>query len=167
MSDKDSNFGLIYFILDKLLKKESNYLDKRQRDLISRNVSLGGSPDGFKYLGELYSELVGAARTKTNAGPLHADLVQEMESLRKEKAALQLDRNRVGQALAMVLQYCISGQDVRDALPNGLKDFIPHIANLDRTREEAFTLKGNPRAYQQYMKLREKLQYYIASHLIH
>jgi hypothetical protein len=56
---------------------------------------------------------------------------------------------------------------MRDALPNALKEFIPGAQRLERTRPEAFTLQDNPRAYSQYMKLREKIEFYIATRLLY
>jgi len=80
---------------------------------------------------------------------------------------MQADKERIRQALTLVLRDCRSFQDMRDALPNALKDFIPGSNRLERTRPEAYTLEDNPRAHAQYMKLREKIEFYIAARLLY
>src|SRR5690606_14141496 len=136
--------------------KEEEHLKKREHALISRNAALGGSADGFRHMGVAYCDLTGAARSRANLPRLHSSLVGELDAIRDERKTLAYEKDRTRQALAMVLKDCVDWQDIRDALPNGLEGFLPETKSLERTREEAFTLKDDPRAHDQYMRLKDK-----------
>jgi hypothetical protein len=135
--------------------------------MITSNAMQGGSPDGFRHMGLVHTHLTGAARSRGNYGKLQSELVPQMDALAVERKIMTDDRDRISQALFLVLRGCQSAQDVRDALPNSLKDLMPQLKGLERTRPEAFTLADNPRSYTQYMKLREKIDFYVAARLLY
>ena len=118
-------------------------------------------------MGAAYTELTGVARTRATLTRLHSELADEMNDLLEERKTISFDKDRVRQALFLVLRDCVSWQDIRDALPNGLKALIPECANLERTRKEAFTIDGNARAHSQYMHLRDKIEFYTVSQLLY
>jgi hypothetical protein len=111
--------------------------------------------------------LTGAARSRGNYSRLDPSLCDEMDAIVKERETVIRDKDRVKQALSMVLRDCYSRQDMRDALPNGLAAIIPACQGLERQRPEAFTLADNERSYKQYMNLREKIEFYVASRLLY
>jgi len=160
-------FHTISAIMKALFEKEQAYLSKQGVDLITRNSELGGTPDGFRFAGVIHTQLVGAARGRGNYGPLDDALVPEMFNIKSQKETMEFEMVRIKQALSLVLRDCQTPQDVRDALPNSLKNLIPGCAGLERTRPEAFTIVSDEKTYSQYMNLREKIEYYVASMLLH
>lgn len=167
MNGKNSRFKTVMTILDLLFDREEAFLTKRELALIPRNVEAGGSPDGFRYMGKIYSELSGYLLQRGVFSLLHPSLIPEMDQIQKDRQTLANDRDRVRQALTMVLQNCHGWQDIRDALPNSLASLIPECQGLERTRPEAFTIAENERSYNQYMKLREKIDFYVAARLLY
>ena len=118
-------------------------------------------------MGVVYSDLTGAARGRSSCPPLHQSLVPEMRAILEERQTLERERLQVGQAFTLVLRGCHSFQDIRDALPNGMHELIEGCKMLPRTREEGFTLADNERAQRQYQKLRDKVEFYMASKLLY
>lgn len=167
MSGSNQLHNLITHLLKALFEKEGKFLAKRQLDMVSRNTALGGTPDGFKHLGAIYSHLEGHARSRGKFELIHKSLSAEMDSLLSEVKSLAFEKDRSSQALALVLRDCRDWQEVRDALPNSLRIYVPECVHMERTKEEAFTLLDNPRAYEQYMRLRDKLNFYAAAQLLY
>jgi hypothetical protein len=119
------------------------------------------------YGGKAYVESILSIDTKTN---LHSSLIPAMNRFLADKSEVDFDTGRIKQALALILRDCRTRQDFRDALPNCLKDFIPEIRDLPRTREEAYTVRNDPnqlRAWNQYQRLREKIEFYAAARFIY
>ncbi|RWB40487.1 MAG: hypothetical protein EOQ44_25455 [Mesorhizobium sp.] len=160
-------FETVTALLTLLFEREEAQLSKRELKLIGRNVGLGGSADGFRHMGEIYSELTGPGRKRGKYTVLHRELVPEMDDILAERKIVNYERDRIRQAFTLALRDCRSWQDMRDALPNCVKDLIPECRHLPRTREEAFTLADNPRSYTQYMQLREKIEFYVAARLLY
>jgi len=154
-------------IMRFLFEKEDKDLTKREMAIVTRHTQLGGSPDGFRYLGSIYSALAGATRQRGRYDRLSPTLVPEMDGIHTDRKILEVDCSRIKQALVLVLVGVSSFQDMRDALPNCLQDSIPECKGLARTRDEAYTLLDNRRAYSQYMQLREKIEFYVATRLIY
>lgn len=154
-------------ISNLLFEKEEAHVTRSEYGMITRNAELGNSSDGFRYLGRIYTQLTGAARNRGQFDPLHTKLEADMNSLQIHREVIKADRDWIKQALMMVLRECHSYQDMRDALPNGLKEIVPELAGLSRTRKEAYTLLDNPRSYNYYIRLRDKMEYYIATRLLY
>jgi len=161
-------FNNVNNLLKALFEREEVFLAKRERNLIDKYAQTeGNKPDGFRHMGVIYSLLEGFTRTRGSYGTLPIDLIPEMDQVLAEKAILATDKERIRQALTLVLRDAKTFQDMRDALPNAMKDFIPNAQRLERTRPEAYTLLSNPRAHAQYMKLRDKIEFYIATRLLY
>jgi hypothetical protein len=170
---KDGNW-LSPFIREltlEIFKSETRRLAKREISFVTENASLGGPADGFYFRGRLFSDLAPHLRAKGQKGNLHTSLISAVhEYLQDEKTTL-FDKGRVQQALVVILKDCKSAQDVFDAVPNTLheavRSLLPETRDLTRTREEAWTVLDNPRAYQQYLKLREKIEFYNIAKLLY
>lgn len=150
-----------------IFSSELKRLRKNEIELVHRNQKLSGRMDGFWYKGALYSDLDPMLKQRGTKGSLHPSLLEAVENHFRDEAEVSFDRVRVKQALALILRDCRTFQDIRDALPNSLKDVIPMVAKLERTREEAYTVKNDPRAYKQYLKLRDKIEFYNAAKLLY
>lgn len=166
MAGSNQLFTTINFLLGILFEREEAHLAKREQAMVTRNAQLGGSTDGFRHMGLIYTQLT-QGRSRGTYKILEASLVPEMDAVLADRKTISDDKDRIRQALTLVLRDCRSFQDIRDALPNGTKEFIPECRQLERTRPEAFTLADNQRSYTQYMKLREKIEFYVATRLLY
>jgi uncharacterized membrane protein YqiK len=160
-------FATVTFLLKTLFEREEAYLLKRQNQMIVKNQSLGGTPDGFRHNGIIYSQLVGRMRAMGVYKSLHASLDAEMMSIVNDQKIVAYDKERIKMAFVLVLRAAKTFQDIRDALPNTVAELIPECRHLERCRPEAFTLADNPKSYTQYMTRREKVDFYVAARLLY
>ena len=167
MSGKNLVYDNVNILLKALFEREEVFLQKRERTMIDKYTQSGGKPDGFRHMGIIYSLLQSGDKARGTYGCLPVSLIPEMDQILAEKAILATDKERIRQALTLVLRDAKTYQDMRDALPNAMREYLPIAKVLERTRPEAYTLKDNPRAYSQYMKLREKIEFYIATRLLY
>jgi hypothetical protein len=167
MAGKNIVYDNVNILLKALFEREEIFLRKREVSMIDKYVTGGGKPDGFRHLGIIYSLLQAGDKARGTYGCLPVEMIPEMDQILAEQAILAADKERIRQALTLVLRDCKTFQDMRDVLPNALREYIPGAQKLDRTRPEAFTLRENPRAYSQYMKLREKIEFYVATRLLY
>lgn len=167
MATTNRLFTNVTTLLKLLFEREEEQLNRRALKMIPRNIALGGSTDGFRHMGVIYSELSGSMRKQGKYPPVDRSLTGELDAILAERKTIEYEKDRIRQAFTLVLRDCRTFQDMRDALPNCVKDLIPECRHLDRTREEAFTLADNPRSYTQYMQLREKIEFYVASRLLY
>lgn len=167
MGQSNQLFKTVTSLLNVLFEREEANLVKREQAIVAKNTQLGGSSDGFRHHGLIYTGLAGGMRSRGNYTRLNPELVPEMSALLTDRKIIEADKERIRQALSLVLRDCENLQDVRDALPNGVREFIPGCERLERTRPEAFTLAVNKRSYTQYMALREKIEFYVATRLLY
>jgi hypothetical protein len=160
-------YAVIQHLENFIFGAELRRLRRVEVELVSQNKKLSGLSDGFFYKEVLYSDLDPSIRSRGTKGNLHPSLIPQAEAHYQDEKTIAFDRIRVKQALALLLRDCRSLQDVRDALPKSLRDGYFPIQALERTREEGFTVKDNPRAYRQYLKLRDKIEFYNASKLLY
>ena len=160
-------FAAVTDILKFLFDREAAHLAQRENEVIVQHAARGGSKDGFRHLGMVYTRLAGPSRNRGTFDRLHPSLVPEMGAILTSKKMLENDKARIKQALVLVLRDTQTSQDIRDALPNCLQDLIPGCKGLERSREEAYTLRDNPKAFSQYMMLRDKIEFYVAARLLY
>jgi hypothetical protein len=166
LSMADFIFTKMNEIVGALLMKDLQALRNRELEIIRLNESYTqGIYDGFRYHGKVYTNVAGNGRGLGKFAQLHSDLVPMMDQILKDRIATESDRQWIRQCLGIVLQGCHNDQDIRDALPNFLKD-IAGVSHLQRTREEAWTLDKNPKLKEQYMSHREKMGFYIDARLL-
>ena len=159
---------IIRALTDALFSAEIKRLRKRELDLVAENRSLSSEHyDGFFYQGQFYTDLDRSLAAKGIKASLHSSLVPSMEQHIKDKKEVDFDRLRIRQALALSLNGIRNNQDLRDALPNQLAEMIDQIKALPRHRPEAYTLMDDPRKFQQYQKLREKIEFYAVARLLY
>lgn len=144
-----------------------------QLDLISENETLGGTPAGFRHGGQMLSRLdlkkinPKTLRKDYPHGSLHPSLVPRANKLLTDLQRIDSDRDRLEQGLTVALKPCMTWQEIRDALPNAVTEYIEQIATLPRTRPEGWTVADNPMASRQFAKICEKIHYYLAARLLY
>lgn len=159
---------IIEALIDALFSAEYKRLRKQELQVVTENRSLSSDQfAGFFFGGKLYTDLDRTIAHKSIKTNLHPSLVPSMERCQSDRKEVDFDRLRIKQALALSLKDVRNNQDLRDALPNQLAEMIDQIKGMDRMRPEAFTLMDEPRKYQQYRKLREKIEFYAAARLLY
>ncbi len=157
---------IITFLDAQLFKKEETNFKRATLEIVNKNAVLNKkAPDGFIYMGQHYTNLA-PGLGKGQRGGLDMSLWEPMDILIKDWEQVSLDRSRIRQALALVLQHTGNWQDVRDAIHNGLAELMDDTRPLARTREEAYTIKDQPTMYNNYIRLRPKIEYYLAMRLL-
>ena len=154
-----------------IFEHEYKRLKKAEIKFVKENHSLGGSSDGFRYQGMIFTNLEGKLICKGNFSSLNEQLITAVEMHIKHFHTINFDRIRVHQALALVLRDAKSQQDIRDTLPECAVDVLRMGLRMGkdcpRTRPEAYTLVDNPRSFKQYVELREKIEFYLASKMLY
>lgn len=158
-------------IVKHLFFAELTRLDGVLNGIIDKNDRTHGIDvsAGFMYQGEFYQR-TNASRAPT-AGErlaLNPDLWSAMDKYLKAASKLIMEMHVVNQTVYRLVRGCMSYQDVRDALPECLvvQDQTGKYKELPRTREAAWTLKGDAMALSQYEKVLTAIEYYAAAHLI-
>ena len=159
---------LITALVKALFEAEDQRLYRQELELVSENRKVSAEYyDGFFFQGHYYTDLDRKLASKGVKSGLHSSLVPSMEQHIKDKKEVEFDRLRIRQALALSLNGISNNQDLRDALPNQLAEMIDQIKALPRHRPEAYTLMDDPRKFQQYQKLREKIEFYAVARLLY
>lgn len=154
-----------------LLLAELVRLDGVLNKIIDQNDVINGIDvsAGFLHQGEYYQRS-NATRTPTYGErvPLNPDLWDKMDSYLKASSRLIGEVHLINQTVFRLVRGCQTYQDVRDALPECLviQDQSGKYKGLKRTREAAWTLKGDEMALRQYEKVLPSIEYYAAAHLI-
>ena len=155
-------------LVSGLFSTEMQRLRKRELQIVVENRKLSGSQfDGFFYQGRYYTDLDKSIASKGIKSGLHLSLAPSMEAHVRDEKEVKNDTHRVKQALALLLKDARTAQDLRDALPDQLAEMIDQIKSMPRMRPEGFTLMTDPRKYEQYRKLREKIEFYTATRLLY
>lgn len=141
---------IIKQVVDYILQHDKDRLRNQLNNINRENIKLGGMHYGFVYGGEFYTSLPAKERLKAVRIALDESLNAQMHDYVVTKKIIEQDKIRIEQTLHALLIGCITWQDVRDALPNGIAEILPETKDLPRTREEAFNLVGNERAKRQY-----------------
>src|SRR3569833_1989491 len=118
-------FNNVTALLSFLFERELMHLNTRQSQVLVQHAAKGGSKDGFRHMGMIYTTLAGEARKRGSYDRLVPALVPEMGSILTSRKVIENDQARIKQALTLVLRDAHSPQDMRDALPNCLQDLIP------------------------------------------
>jgi hypothetical protein len=150
-----------------LFEHEIKRLRNHELELVRENANLGGSSDGFRYNGKVFTQQETKLISRGKFTVPNVEMLPAVKLYLEDSNLIDYDKLRVNQAMTLVLKDTKSTQDVRDALPECLVQLLPSYRQYQRTRPEAFTLSENPRSYNQYMNLREKIEFYVASKMLY
>lgn len=162
---KESSHKIISSIIRNLFTPEANRLDKELKDIVRMNcLRLRTEDEGIIYKGTPYlpNDVPRRGAKKAELDPAYYD---RMDVYLKDQTIIAEDLGLCKQVLFKLLDPCESFQDMRDALPNCLSETLPETSRLDRTREEAWTIKDDARDMRLYDRLLPKLELYSVSKL--
>lgn len=138
--------------IDRIIKKNEECLGKD-------NVHC------FLYNGDFYRQ--SNVRGHIQYRPaLDYSLWDEMDRLLKDQKQIDLDRSFCKQALVMLLERCMTIQEVRDALPDCVAETMPQLQGIERRFEPLWSIKTNPRAMRQVEKIMPKLEMYSVARML-
>jgi hypothetical protein len=162
---------MINEILAKIFEPEYRRLATWIDRLCRQNREAHGDPElmGFIYNGKIYKplECKDPDHVISRRG-LHHTLTSDMDTYLMDLAVLTRDKSFISQGLFSIMDPCEDLQDVRDTLPECLKDTLDCISGLQRgVRPEAFTVDTNPRAKRQYEKILPRIEMYAVARLIY
>ena len=158
---------IIPVLIEQIIKKDLARLSLQLLNLIEANNALGFSPIGFMFAGEFHSVYDKATQAKAAKKPLHPSLNQEGHDYISQRNQLQTDVRKMQSGLSLLLRPCKDWQDVRDALPDVVKDELHELQVLSRTRPEGWTLEAFPLQRHQLEITLDLLAYYIANRLLY
>ena len=125
-----------------------------------------GRFDGFSYGGRVYR--LAGLKGQLSLKVLHHTLYERMDAFLADHQEVANDRQEISQVLFRLISPCMTLQELRDAVPNCLTQFLPDNAKqLERRFAEVFTLTGNPRLTKQYQKALPKMELYSSAHLLY
>ena len=164
-------FPLVTDMINQIFVGEARRLSRLEASLVEENSRLGSQADWFQFQGRVYSKGPATHRIAGQSPRLDPKLYAAASEHAKDLAQIETDKRWVQQALVLLLRDCTSLQDLVDALPNSLHATLAAVREgakgLKRSREEAWSLRDNPRAMAQYEKLREKMEFYNISNLVY
>lgn len=153
------------FTHEKLrLSSEINTLIKEHDQMMARSGQ--EYQHGFIFNGVSYRN-TNSDTHHNNLRGLHGNLNPAMQDIMADNIKLNRERRAISQVLYKALKLTTSDQDRRDTLPEAVIPAIPVLSALNRTNEEAFTLRDDPRGLRQYQQLRPRIEFYSATRLLY
>lgn len=164
----ESQQKLLDFILEQLFVAEFRRLRTNVSKLNRQNNEVRrAQADGFMLNGLFYRDMESPPSADC-APALDLSLMADGLSFIADRDKVHHERQLIKQTLNHLVTGCSSSQDLRDALPDCLRDTLTQEINrLSRTREEAYTIRDNPRALRQYQKILPRIEFYSAARLLY
>lgn len=168
VSRYDSRFAVIDQIVSHLFEPDNRRLqawidkiDGQNREAHNDQTLLG-----FTHMGRYFrpSHLAGAEPIGKKL--IHSNLNPTIEAYLADERLVEDDKAMIRQGLSLLLDPCKDMQEVRDALPECLVDFLPELKEFERMSSELFTIEDNPRALKNFNKIRPKIDSYAVARLM-
>lgn len=158
---------IIHALIKQVILKDVLRLRHQLETLLEANQGLGNSPIGFLFGGRFHSVYDKTTQAKAPKKPIHPSLITEAQDYVDAERHLQQNVARMQAGLSLLLRPCETWQDVRDALPDVVKDELPELKELSRTRPEGWTLESFPLQRMQLQITCDLLAYHIANRLLY
>jgi hypothetical protein len=168
-----TNLGAYYVapLKEKLFEPEKRRLNAVINDVNQNNKRLKSlTTDGFLFRGQFYRPTMGTVVISPKGDPkalLHSSLIELMEKWTKDKMMILEDSSLINQILFVLLHKCVALTEIRDALPECLVSLVPRLAGLQRQYVEAYTIVDDKKAYQRFIRMLPKIEFYAATRFIY
>jgi len=154
-------------LIESLTAPVEKHIENLKKDLIEQNQRLGGPEDGFLFRGTFWTTIPKNMQYLAEKRMLHSSLHDDGTHLFERTEQLKKDRLYMIQALGILLRKCSTNQEIRDALPDVVMNYLPsEIASLDRKMSAGWPMKGTL-ASREFEKLDKTLTTYVASKLLY
>lgn len=155
-------------LMTTLLEPEGRRLDRIVTELDAANREIKKhTVMGFMYNGQVY--IPKAAKTRQTGGypSLAFSLTNQAAVWCADMKQVEEDRQIIKQVLWLVTKECPTMGDVRDALPESIVSLVPSMSNMQRTKEDGYTVVHDERLHAQYLKIRDKIDVYRACRMLY
>ena len=99
---------------------------------------------------------------------MEAQLEGEMEALLAEQKARAREVKTISQMVFLICKDTVTTfQDLRDLLPECLVPAFPQLAQFEREREPAFSIRNNPKLMEKWNSVLPRIEYYTATRLLY
>lgn len=159
-----NSHALITSIMSHLMEAEYRRLQEWLNRLVKQNQECLRivEPVGFLHEGQYYRpDWQGQGAFKKHA--LHASLWPEMADYLKDKKFIDTDAQMIRQTLFSLIIDCDCDQDIRDALPECITSKFELYRQMDRMREDGWTLQSKPKKLAGYRAMLPKIKMYSLS----
>lgn len=159
---------LVEAMLTKLMVGEYRRLDQVVLQLIQKNNQLVGKQFNGLYLGGTpYSTLGLPWGTPWPA--IHSELLVKGAELQHLEDVIKEDHNRLRQILNLLYEPCKTLADVGRTSPKCLTPFLGGLAEwiTGNAEDVGFTLRDNPRHWQQFQALLPKIEMLAVTSMIY
>ena len=165
---KKERFVWIDQIVNHVLESALGKRDRAVRDLIEKNQAHTNYHTMSVKIGTaLYAPSNYTKSPATIYTPvLHLSLLEEGLAFQEMDDELKFDRKHLTQNLGVLVNKCLTHQDIRDALPDILQNATPWMQTLPRTREEAWPFKDDPMKMEQYQQTLKKIYYHFTKRML-
>lgn len=153
--------SLNFHLFEHENKRLNTLLDKIM--VADANMHPGIFPAGFAYKGETFKRTYYSVKGLQN---LHPSLHDQMDHYLADRDVIMADKVKIGSILRAILTPCDSAQDIRDALPECMVQFIAD-KHLPRTRPEAYTIQHQKLVMRQYQMILPRIQFYVSTRLLY
>ena len=154
-------------IADHLCSRDSRRLEAAKEELIRANHNAGGHPHGFLFGGKFHTNLPPvdqpAAEKKLLDKSLHSAGRDYMEDIK----VTEREHMRLRQGLNLLLSFCSTDQDVRDALPDVVVGFFPELNALPRFKEEAWVFRDSPLKMHSHKMTADLMTFYACNQILY
>ena len=158
--------GIISNLVVKLRARDDQQLVRELEELIEQNYAMGMPKQGFLFGGEFHTNLPAKTIKADEKKLIHVSLKKEASYYCARKTLLNKEMVRIINGLSLVLRPCKSWQDIRDALPDPLRNELDETRSLRRLKVEAWPLQDKPLQLHQYQQTAELLLFYYTNRLI-
>lgn len=159
----------IGLMMEKLFEAEERRIDRSIEELDRQNREVKGHKTyGFMHQGKVYMpknnpNIADHRGREALAFTLH----KQGNLLVKDIRVVADDKQMIEQLVYLLIKDCESVQAVRDTLPESLVNLSDELAQYTRLSQEGYTLEGDERAQRQFLKLKDKIDFYTATRLIY
>jgi hypothetical protein len=161
-------YPLIEGIKVKLFEPEERRLKAGIDRLVEQHEEITGRVHerGFMFSGETYRHSRADLIYKSYPMLTWA-LNDEMEAWLKDRKAINLDRDQIGQMLFKLLYQANDQQEMRDTLPECVVNLFPSLRGMSRKFNQEFLIRHNERDLKQFRKILPKIELYAMARLIY
>lgn len=154
-------------VLDILFEPEVRRLEGIVTDLDAANREIRGlTIPGFIHNGQTY--VPKTAKVRPSRFPsLAFQLTNRAAEWVLDQKAVEEDRQMIRQVLWLATKDCKTMGEVRDAIPESIVELVPSMRNMQRNREDGYTLQHDDRLYGQYLRIRDKIDVYWACRMVY
>ena len=164
----DATFRYIQILSAELFKSELRRFSRTIDELFQSNRRLTlNHGDGLVFAGQIFKPSQAPTHGKLAYTTVEESLIPVIQALVADQQTVASDKKLMEQMFFRLLSSCNTHQDVRDALPDCLQDVLPPLQMHERTRPQAYTLRGDDRAMRQFEKILPRIEFYSAVRLIY